>query len=129
MPRFREALLKGAPEAMAAWRNLGRTARWLRANATLFRQPMLPVVTVLVDASDSSLEIASLCYRHNVSPALVAATDPPSPDPARRQVLVAAGIVTPAGAVRGDNSGACRSRCNRSCRCAGRYSLVATRPA
>lgn len=99
-PRFRDALSKGAPEALAAWRRLGRTAKWLRANAPLFRQPVLPLVTVLVDASGSSLEIANLCFRFNVSPALHAAANPPAPDPKRRPVLAAAGIETPKGEVR-----------------------------
>ncbi len=99
-PRFRDALMQGAADAVAAWRRLGRTAKWLRANTALFRQPALPLVTLLVDSSDSSLEIANLCCRFNVSPALAAAADPPAPDPKRRLVLVAAGIGTPKNDVR-----------------------------
>jgi len=99
-PRFLDALLKGATEAADTWRRLGRTAKWLRANAALFRQPALPTVTVLVDVSGTSLEIANLCYRFNVSPALAAADDPPPPDPKRCLVLVAAGIEKPEGGVR-----------------------------
>lgn len=98
--RFRDALLKGAPDALAAWRGLGRTARWLRDNAALFRQPVLPIVTVLVDEGESAQEIANLSFRHNVSPALEAATNPPAPDPRRRLVLVAAGIDAPQGQAR-----------------------------
>jgi len=90
----------GGADALAAWRRLGRTAKWLRTNASLFRQPALPLVTVLVDASDSSLEIANLCCRFNVSPALVAADKPPAPDPKRRLVLVAAGVGAPKNDVR-----------------------------
>ena len=98
--RFRDALRKGVPEALEAWRKLGRTATWLRENVELFRQPALPIVTVLVDANHSSLEIANLCYRHNVSPALASATAPPAPDANRRLVLVAAGIDPPQGEAR-----------------------------
>jgi hypothetical protein len=94
-PRFQEALKNGADDAVAAWRKLGRTARFLRANEPLFRQPALPLVTVLVDDSALTLEIAHLCFRHNVSPALVAASNPPAPDPAHRWVMVAVGIDAP----------------------------------
>lgn len=98
--RLRDALLKGAPDALAAWRTLGRTAQWLRDNIALFRQPVLPIVTVLVDENESALEIANLSYRNNVSPALAAATNPPAADPRRRLVLVAAGIDAPKGEAR-----------------------------
>jgi hypothetical protein len=98
--RFREALLKGAQDALTAWRNLGRTAAWLRANSALFRQPALPVITVLVDEGAVSLEIANLCYRYTISPALVPATNPPAPDPLRRLVVAAAGIATPNAGIR-----------------------------
>ncbi len=99
-PRLRDALEKGGTDAVDAWRRLGRTAKWLRANAPLFRQPALPLVTLLVDASDTSIEIANLCYRFNVSPALAAADNPPVPDPRNRLVLVAAGIAAPKGDAR-----------------------------
>jgi hypothetical protein len=98
-----ERLLKGIAtgdrEALTAWKRLGRTSRWLRANAALFRAATLELITVLVD-SDMSREIASLAYRHSVSPALVSAAAPPAPDPARRPVLVAIAIDPPAEAVR-----------------------------
>ncbi len=96
-PGFREGLLKRAPEAMTAWRRIGVTAKWLRANESLFRQPALPIVTVLVDRSDLSQEIAQLSFRHNVSPSLAPAADPPAPDAARHLVLVAVGIEPPQG--------------------------------
>ena len=98
--RYREGLLKGAQDALTAWRRLGKTAAWLRANVALFRQPALPIITVLVDRSDISLEIANLCYRFNVSPALVEASNLPAADPRRRLVIAAAGIATPQGEVR-----------------------------
>jgi len=98
-PRFRAALLKGAGDALTAWRRLGQTARWLSAHAEMFRQPALSSVTVLVDESDSSREIANLCFRQNVSPALASSSDPPAPDVSRCLVLSAAGIETPQGEI------------------------------
>ena len=100
-PRYREALLKGTPDALAVWRRLGRTAQWLSANAGLFRKPAFSEVTVLVDHGDSSREIANLCYRQNVSPALGPAANPPAPGDTRRLVISAAGIDSPSGAARG----------------------------
>jgi hypothetical protein len=99
-PRFSEALLNGTDAALTAWRNLGRTAKWLRTNIMLFRQRPLPLFTVLVDSGEQSLEIANLCYRFNVSPALAAANDPPAPNPGSRLVLSAAGIDTPNDGIR-----------------------------
>lgn len=98
--RYREGLLKGAQDALTAWRRLGKTAAWLRANIALFRQPALPIITVLVDRGNMSLEIANLCYRFNVSPALVEAANLPAADPRRRLVIAAAGIAAPQGEIR-----------------------------
>lgn len=98
--RFREALLGGNEAARTAWQSLGRTARWLRSHAPLFRQPALPLITVLVDAGFMSHEIANLCFRHNVSPALAPASEPPPPDAARIRLLAACGIGTPKGPAR-----------------------------
>ena len=98
-PRYRDALLSGDEKAMAAWRSLGQTARWLREHASLFRQPPLPTVTVLVDHGDASAEVANLMFRQCVSPALEPASNPPPPDPLRRLVVVAAGIDAPTPAI------------------------------
>lgn len=97
-PRYREGLLKGDADALKAWRKLGVTAKWLRANESLFRKPALPLVTMLVD--DQTQDFAHLAFRHSVSPALVRATDPPTPDPAQRRVLIAASIAAPEGTAR-----------------------------
>ncbi len=96
---YRDALLRRADNAMSAWRGLGRTAAWLRAHSFLFGRPALPVVTVLIDHGDMSFEIANLCYRQNLSPALAPAADPPPPDPQRRLVVSAAGIERPDAAI------------------------------
>ena len=98
-PSLREALLKGEAKALDAWRKLGRTAGWLRENEALYRQPMLPIVTVLV-GGDLSQEIASLSFRQNVSPSLVDAAAPPAPDPSKCKLLVAVGLESPSAEVR-----------------------------
>jgi hypothetical protein len=93
--RFREELLKGSANAVAAWRSLGRMTRWLRENAAVFGQPLQRTVSVLVQNTDESLEVANLGFRQGVSPALIPAADPPVPDPARCLELVAVGIEPP----------------------------------
>jgi hypothetical protein len=96
--RYREALLASDEKALDAWRRLGRTARWLAAHASQFRRPVLPAVTLLVEAGEATAEIANLMYRQTVSPALAPAASPPSPDPRRLLVLVAVSIRSPEAA-------------------------------
>ena len=95
---YRKALLAGDERALAAWRRLGTTTRWLVENASLFRRPVLPAVTLLVEPGEATLEIANLMYRQNVSPALASAASLPEPDPRRLLVLVAVSIKTPEAA-------------------------------
>ena len=104
-PEHREALIRGQVEAIAAWRNLGRTARWLRGNIALFRQPVLPNITMLVESGETTMEIASLMYRQGTSPRLVRTADLAAPDlaadaPQRCRVLVTAGVRPPGAEVR-----------------------------
>jgi hypothetical protein len=99
-PRFRKALLEGDEKAHTAWRELGRTARWLQQQINLFRQPTSPIITALVEAGETTAEIANLMYRQNASPTLVRADQPPPPDPARRLALVAVDLKPPAVPVR-----------------------------
>jgi hypothetical protein len=94
-PRFRDALLRNDPKASASWAQLGTTARWLRENIGLFRQPTVPTVTALVDGGAESAEIANLLYRRNVSPSLCNASAIPAPDPENRLALVAANLEKP----------------------------------
>jgi hypothetical protein len=101
----RHALIGGRPEARAAWRALGRTARWLRANVALFRQPVFPNITMLVESGETTAELASLMYRQNASPRLVRAADLAAPNlttnaPQSCRVLVTAGIRPPSAEVR-----------------------------
>jgi len=94
-PHYRDALSKEDPKATEAWNQLGRTARWLRQQIGLFRQPSFPIVTALVDDGPASAEIANLLYRRNVSPALASVRAVPSPDPHKRLALVAANLKAP----------------------------------
>jgi len=93
--RFRELLLKPDATALAGWKQLAKTARWLQEHATLFRQPTVPIVTTLVDATETTAEVVNLMYRQNVSPALKSILSPPAPDPAQILVLVAVSVETP----------------------------------
>ena len=98
-PRYREALLKGEERALAAWRQLGQTARWLREHRELFEQTVFPQITLLVQLDEETPEIAKLMYRRNASPALAPAARPPAPSP-RCLALVAVELKPPAPAAR-----------------------------
>jgi hypothetical protein len=99
--RYHEALRRGDARALAAWRDLGRTARWLKQNRGLFGRPVFPRITQLVDAGEATAEIANLLCRQNASPALEPAASPPPPDPTLRAVVVAASLEPPPPEVRG----------------------------
>jgi hypothetical protein len=92
---YRKALLGGDPAATAAWSQLGRTARWLKENQDLLRQPPLSTITVLIERGDTAAEIAALMFRQSGSPELVSTERVPLPDASRRPIVVAAGIDPP----------------------------------
>jgi len=94
-PRYHKRLLGGEAKALEAWRQMGRTAQWLGENASLFRQTAFPIITVLVEPDEGLAEITNLLCRHNASPALASAANPPAPDPLRRLALVAVSIHAP----------------------------------
>lgn len=94
-PSYRNALLAGEAKARQAWQNLGRSARWLKANAGLFGRAPLPSVTALVETGRPTAEIANLLHRRGASPALASVLTPPPPDPSRRLAVVAASIRDP----------------------------------
>jgi hypothetical protein len=94
-PNYRAALLRKDPKAIAAWEQLDRTARWLRDNMALFRQPAVPIVTALVEPGAATAEIANLLYRRNVSPSLCASSALPALHPQMTVALVAANMRPP----------------------------------
>ena len=89
---YRDALLAGNEAALAAWKRLGRTARWLKEHRAVFRRPPSGAITVLVETGDATREIANLLSRHSASPELLAAARLPAPDPSQRAIMVAAGL-------------------------------------
>ncbi|MGE5646518.1 MAG: hypothetical protein ACM336_12075 [Acidobacteriota bacterium] len=99
-PRYRAALIAREVKALTAWRNLGRTVRWLKQYRALFGRPALPQITLLVDEGEATAEIGNLMVRHNAAPAIESAAAPPVPDPARRFVVVAVSLGDPAPAAR-----------------------------
>jgi hypothetical protein len=88
-------LLKQDAKAMAAWKQLGQTAKWLQEHSTWFGQPCLPTITALVDSGDATAEFINLMYRRNVSPLVWPASSPPQPDPRARLELIAANLQRP----------------------------------
>ena len=98
-PVYRQGLTGGDAKALAAWSQLGRTARWLREHDSLFGQAILPVVTQLVEPGDETPEFAKLMYRRNVSPALESAARLGPPDP-RRLLLAAVALKAPGDGLR-----------------------------
>jgi hypothetical protein len=98
-PRYREAVQRGDARALEAWRSLGTTARWLQQNVELFRQPVIPTVTALVEPGAATAEIANLLCRRNASPAIEPASNPPAPVP-QRLAIVAVKLASPNEAVR-----------------------------
>lgn len=95
-----QALIAGNPEDLGAWRALGRTSRWLRANVALFRQPTLPNITMLVESGEATAEIASLMYRQNTSPRLVRSDVLTAEGLRNCRVLVTTGIRPPSAELR-----------------------------
>ena len=88
-PNFRTGLLKRDDKAMAAWKRLAQTGRWLQANRMLFQQAVVPIVSLLVESGEETPELANLMYRFNASPALWPAAAPPA---TRCEALVAANL-------------------------------------
>ena len=99
-PRYRAALLARNSAALAAWASLGRTAAWLREQASMFGRQAPAALTALVEpANHATAEIANLLYRRNASPRLASAAAIPEPDSKRILVLVAASLKTVPAAV------------------------------
>jgi hypothetical protein len=93
--RYRAALARGDEKALAAWRQLGSTARWLRDQKALLGGPVFPQVTHLVESGEATAEIAKLLIRRNASPRIEPAARPPAPA-SDRLALVAVELEKPA---------------------------------
>jgi hypothetical protein len=88
-PRYRRELLSQNAKALEAWKSLGRTAKWLRANQALFQGEVMPTIATLVDGEEASTELVNLMYRRSVSPRLISVERVPSPDPACLELVAA----------------------------------------
>ena len=71
-PQFRKALLANDAKALAAWKQLGITAKWLADNKSLFGIEPPPIITAIVEPGRPTAEIANLLFRRSGSPRLVA---------------------------------------------------------
>ena len=78
-PRYREALIGGDAKAMAAWKTLGTTTQWLKANGAMFGRRPVPVITGMVDGTEETAEFANLLFRHGATPLIASVARPPRP--------------------------------------------------
>jgi len=97
-PRYREALLAGDAKAAAAWKALGVTVQWMKANGATFGRRPIPVITAMVDGSEETAEFTNLMFRNGATPLVAFAARPPRPS---ESILVvsAAGLKTVPDAV------------------------------
>jgi hypothetical protein len=93
-PQFRKALLAEDAKAVAAWKQLGLTAKWLADNKALFGIDAPPILTAVVESGRPTAEIANLLFRRNGSPRLV--HGPPTRLTPSTRVLVTTAIKPPA---------------------------------
>jgi hypothetical protein len=91
-PRYERSLLAGEDRAVAAWKRLGKTAKWLKQNARLLGRPAPPIITVL--AEPGSAEIVNLLFRRGASPRVVSSREPPQHS-GEMKALVAASLRPP----------------------------------
>lgn len=89
---FSKALEKQDPKAVAAWKELGKTSRWLVEHRPLFQLPAIPALTTLVEMTEETGEIANLQVRNNAAPAVCPLARPPRPDARRVLVVVAVNL-------------------------------------
>ena len=89
--RYRDKLLAADPKALDAWKQLARTAAWLKGNTALFGQPALSAITALVEPGPQTREIANLLHRRGASPLLWNAATP-IPSGHQCAAFVAAGL-------------------------------------
>ena len=89
--RYREKLLMADPAAIASWKSLAATTKWLKENSKLFGLPVLPQIKALVEPGGFTREIANLLHRRGASPSLCLANSLPASN-AASLVWVAAGL-------------------------------------
>jgi len=99
-PRYKAALVASDPKALAAWRQQGATVNWLKRHRALLGRPVFTQITLLVDGSEATTELANLIARHSASPSIENVEAAPAPDPEHRLVLVAASLAGPSAAAR-----------------------------
>jgi len=92
-PQFRKALLANDAKAVAAWKRLEVTSKWLAENKALFGIEPPPFITAIVEPGRPTAEIANLLFRRNGSPRLLA--EVPAHLPAGTLVLVTTAIKPP----------------------------------
>ena len=93
---YREGLLSGEAEALAAWDSFGKTARFVRQNRDQFITPNRSRIAVAAGTLGESGEILNLLYRRNLFPLVYPAADLPVLDSSHFRALVAANIPAPA---------------------------------
>ena len=96
--KYQAGLAAGEERALAAWRAMGQTARFLKQHADSFRQPGAARVAVAAGSFEQSGEVLNMAYRRNACPVVFSASAVPLLDRDRFRVVVAANIPPPAGA-------------------------------
>ncbi len=95
---FRNALLSGDADAIAAWQSLGDTADYLRKNAEQIRRPNRSRIVAAAGSLAESGEILNLMYRRNLFPVVHPASDLPVLDSSHTRGLVYANLDAPSAA-------------------------------
>ncbi|MFN7933369.1 MAG: hypothetical protein U0R19_08590 [Bryobacteraceae bacterium] len=90
--RFKDALKANDAKALAAWKSLARTAKWLEDNAALFGKPPVPIITSVHNGSDETEEFANMLFRRGGTPRIATPDRLPRPDAQHILVVSAAGL-------------------------------------
>jgi hypothetical protein len=98
---FHRKLLAGEEKALAAWRSLGKTVRFLREHAATFHLPSGATVAVAGGTLEQTGEILNMSYRRNVCPLVFKADAPPELVTSRFRTVVFANVGPPSAAALG----------------------------
>jgi hypothetical protein len=98
--KHHSAVVAGNAEAVAAWRSLGVTARFLKQQAQWFRPPGGATVAVAAGTLDESGEILNMLYRRNACPVTFPAARVPPLEAGRWRAVVVANVPAPSEAGR-----------------------------